>query len=403
VVTVHVVPALQTLRTLVAAGSTWRYFDRGTDPGANWSAVDFDDSGWSSGAAQLGYEEGDETTPISYGSNATNKHLAYYFRQRFVVSEPAIISRLTLRVLRDDGAAAYLNGTNVFRDGLPEGPLDFQTPASHTASGADESTFYPTNPAPVHLRAGTNVLAVEVHQVNRTSSDVSFDADLVAEDTVLAPFILVQPQDQSAGAGGTATFNVSAAGTPPLAYQWFHATQAVPGAAASSLRLSEVDGTDAGAYSVLVTNAAGNATSRPAFLTVQGDDFDGDGLPDDWERLYGLSTSDPTGDQGPQGDPDRDGRTNLEELIAGTAPNDPSSVLRIISAQFTSDGQGLVLRFPVVSNRTYTIQASDTLPATAWTRLLEVPVVTENKILSVTNAPETRFTRFLRLVTPRQP
>jgi hypothetical protein len=77
--------------------------------------------------------------------------------------------------------------------------------------------------------------------------------------------------------------------------------------------------------------------------------------------------------------------------------------LRIISAQFTSDGQGLVLRFPVVSNRTYTIQASDTLPATAWTRLLEVPVVTENKILSVTNAPETRFTRFLRLVTPRQP
>lgn len=404
VVMVHVVQALQTSRTLVTAGSTWRFFDRGTDPGANWTALDFDDSGWRSGAAQLGYEEGDEATRISYGPDANNKYLAYYFRQRFVVSQPATITRLTLRVLRDDGAAAYLNGTNVFLDGLPEGPLDYRTPASHTSSGADESTFYPTNVAVIHLRGGTNVLAVEVHQVNGTSSDVSFDADLVAEETVLAPFILLQPQDQSAAAGETATFAVGAAGTGPLVYQWFHGTQPVAGATASHLLLSPVEGADAGSYSVLVTNAAGSATGRQALLTVvQGNDRDNDGLPDDWERLYGLSASDPTGDNGPQGDPDHDGRTNLEELIAGTAPNNPASVLRIISARLTLDGQSLVLSLAVVSNRTYTIQASDTLPATTWTKLLDIPLVAQTQLLSVTNATDTRFTRFLRLVTPRQP
>ncbi len=404
VVVVHVVPAIQTLRTLVAVGSTWRYFDRGTDPGANWTAANFDDSGWSSGAAQLGYGEGDEATRISYGTNANNKYLAYYFRQRFVVSQPATITRLTLRVLRDDGAAAYLNGTNIFLDGLPEGPLDFRTPASRTSSGADESTFYPTNVAAIHLRAGTNVLAVEVHQVNGTSSDVSFDADLVAEETVLAPFILLQPQDQSVAAGETATFTVSAAGTGPFVYQWFHETQPVADATTPRLMLLPVTSADAGSYSVLVTNAAGSATSRQSLLTVvQGNDRDNDGLPDDWERLYGLSSSDPTGDNGPQGDPDHDGRTNLEELIAGTAPNDPASVLRIISARLTSDGQGLVLSFPAVSNRTYTIQASDSLRATTWTKLLDVPLVTKTQLLSVTNATDTRFTRFMRLVTPRQP
>lgn len=403
VVRVHVVPALQTPHRLVAAGSLWRYWDRDTDPGANWSAVDFDDSGWSTGAAQLGYGDGDEVTTISYGTNPNSKHLAYYFRNRFVVDEPTTISGLTLRVLRDDGAAAYLNGTIVFRDGLPDGALDFQTPASHTSSGDDESTFYPVNPDPLLLRAGTNVLAVEVHQVNRTSSDVSFDADLVAEETVLAPCILVQPQDQTVAVGGSAAFAVGAAGTAPLSYQWFRDMQPVPGATLASLLLSNVDAADAGPYSVVVTNAAGSATSRRASLTVEGNDLDRDGLPDDWERFYGLSPSDPTGDNGPDGDPDRDARTNLEEFIAGTAPNNSDSVLRITSAQLTADGPGLVLTFPAVSNHTYTVEAANSLPAASWFKILDVPAVTSDQLLTVTNTPGIRFPCFLRLVTPRQP
>ena len=45
--------------------------------------------------------------------------------------------------------------------------------------GGDENTFFATNLSPALLVNGTNVLAVEIHQVNLTSSDLSFDLELV--------------------------------------------------------------------------------------------------------------------------------------------------------------------------------------------------------------------------------
>jgi hypothetical protein len=49
-------------------------------------------------------------------------------------------------------------------------------------------------------------------------------------------------------------------------------------------------------------------------------DRDDDDLPDDWENRYGLDSTDPRGDHGPHGDPDRDGLTNMEEYHLGTDP-----------------------------------------------------------------------------------
>ncbi len=50
-------------------------------------------------------------------------------------------------------------------------------------------------------------------------------------------------------------------------------------------------------------------------------DTDGDGLPDGWEIATGLDPLDPTGDNGADGDPDRDGLTSMEEYLLGTHPN----------------------------------------------------------------------------------
>ncbi len=166
---------------LVPRGSVWKYLDDGSDQGAGWRAPAFDDAAWASGPAQLGYGESDEQTRLTYGTNAGNKHISYYFRHAFQVDGAASnYSLVTIRLLRDDGAVVYLNGTNVFRSNMPTGSINYRTLASANVGGAAESTFFPTNLPGTVLQPGTNVLAVEVHQFSADSPDLSFDLELVA-------------------------------------------------------------------------------------------------------------------------------------------------------------------------------------------------------------------------------
>jgi hypothetical protein len=85
----------------------------------------------------------------------------------------------------------------------------------------------------------------------------------------VAPFILSHPTAQTVIVGGTATFSAAASGTLPLSYQWrFNETNVIAGATNNSLVLTNVQLTAAGAYSVVITNAAGSVTSSNALLTV---------------------------------------------------------------------------------------------------------------------------------------
>jgi hypothetical protein len=108
----------------------------------------------------------------------------FYFRHHFTVSDPAQFTALTLELLRDDGAAVYLNGTEVRRDNLiaNAGYNDF---ATVTVNGADEAQFFSSPVDPALLRTGDNVLAVEVHQRANNSTDLSFDLRLAG--TTFAP------------------------------------------------------------------------------------------------------------------------------------------------------------------------------------------------------------------------
>ena len=83
-----------------------------------------------------------------------------------------------LSVIRDDGAAVYLNGVEVWRSNLPPGPLTADTYAAVSLWGADERdpTMVPIDPA--LLGEGTNSIAVEVHNDTRRGGDLSFDAEL---------------------------------------------------------------------------------------------------------------------------------------------------------------------------------------------------------------------------------
>jgi hypothetical protein len=164
--------------TILPSGSTWKYYDGGNLPDASWNLSDFNDSSWKSGPAQLGYGDGDEATTVSYGPNSGNKYVTTYFRTSFQTADVSAIQGLTLKLLRDDGAIVYLNGHEVARSNMPAGVVGYDTYASSSVGGADESSFFEFAVDPDYLVQGSNVLAVEVHQSDGSSSDISFDLQL---------------------------------------------------------------------------------------------------------------------------------------------------------------------------------------------------------------------------------
>ncbi len=97
-------------------------------------------------------------------------------------------------------------------------------------------------------------------------------------------------------------------------------------------------------------------TNLPAAL-----DADGDGLPNGWEQAHGLDPLDPTGVNGPDGDPDGDGFTNLQEYLAGTDPNGRPP-LRILS--LAASNSDIVITWQTAGGKTNVVQASGRVGAT---------------------------------------
>jgi hypothetical protein len=130
------------------------------------------------GTAELGYGDGDESTILSFGDDEDDKHITTYFRKIIDVetSEAGTVNGV-IQLRRDDGAVVYFNGEELFRDNMPSGEIDFETLASDAMTGVGESSWT-THTVSMELVTGANVLAVEIHQISPTSSDISFDLEL---------------------------------------------------------------------------------------------------------------------------------------------------------------------------------------------------------------------------------
>jgi len=118
---------------------------------------------------------------LGYGPDSGAKPITAYLRKRFELSDPALVESLTLRVQRDDGVVVYLNGTLVTTDNMPAGDINSQTTAASTIYG-DAETQWVTHEldAANALVRGMNLIAVELHQVSPTSSDLRLDLELEA-------------------------------------------------------------------------------------------------------------------------------------------------------------------------------------------------------------------------------
>ena len=169
-------------QTLIPNNSTWKYLDNGTNPRWYWLESNFDDQSWKTGAAQFGYGDGDEATILNWGRDPNDKYIVYYFRKSFTIANPADIKQLKLNLLRDDGAIVYLNGVEILRSNMPSGDVGYATFAS--VNTTDENVWLPFTLSASALKAGTNVVQVEVHQSSGSSTDVSFDLSLSADGAI---------------------------------------------------------------------------------------------------------------------------------------------------------------------------------------------------------------------------
>ena len=152
----------------------WRYDQSGNDLGTAWQGTTFNDSAWPSGLPLFYVETAGlpwtKSTPLSF----TNpRQMTYYFRTHFnCPADLTATTNIIASVLLDDGAVFYLNGTEVYRLGMPSGPVNSSTSAVRNVGDATAEEYFPISSG--NLVPGDNVMAVEVHQSNLNSSDIVF-------------------------------------------------------------------------------------------------------------------------------------------------------------------------------------------------------------------------------------
>lgn len=179
--------------TIFQIGSNWKYLANNTRP-AGWETTGYSDAAWPSGNGQFGYGDGDETTCVPSGGGGTlcnptgTKYISTYFRKTVNITNPSNYGDFSLGVYRDDGIVVYVNGVEVYRNNMPGGAVIHSTLAS-AAAPDDGNTLQTASIPTTAFVAGNNVIAVEIHQNSATSSDLSFDMQLIGNPPAAVTFI----------------------------------------------------------------------------------------------------------------------------------------------------------------------------------------------------------------------
>ena len=159
--------------TVVYDTNTWRYIVPTTDLGSTWVQPEFDDSGWLEAKGGFGYGDNDDNTVLG-------TTLAVLMRKTFQITDLASLETAMLHIDFDDGYIAYLNGVELGRANLS----NLQYPQFNQPSlGLHEATLYRgIEPDGIYidnawltslLVVGENTLAIQVHNYNTTSSDLT--------------------------------------------------------------------------------------------------------------------------------------------------------------------------------------------------------------------------------------
>lgn len=159
---------------VVDASDTWQYFPGTSEPSPTWAKIDFNVASWASGPGGIGYGDGDDGTTI-------NSVPSVYLRINFNIIDVSNISWALLDVDYDDAFVAYLNGHEIARANIGivgiRPNYNTYSIADHEAKmyqgGIPERFVIHKDTIKKYFLQGTNVLALQVHNANVSSSDLS--------------------------------------------------------------------------------------------------------------------------------------------------------------------------------------------------------------------------------------
>jgi len=177
-------------------GRTWRYFKGNQEPSGkkvgndiiptlNWTKTNFNDSKWTRGIVSIGYGDNDDKTIIN---DMRNKYMSLYLRHSFTISDPHEMENLMLHVEYDDGFVVYLNGKEIGRSdtmnftGFPP-PFDAEANAGHEVTDKPMIINLKDHFDLLKLNKAKNVLAIQVHNTTKNSSDLSIRPRLIERKT----------------------------------------------------------------------------------------------------------------------------------------------------------------------------------------------------------------------------
>lgn len=158
--------------TVIDLGDVWKYQPGTSEPPVEWNLISFNDSAWAAGPSGFGYGDGDDSTVIA-------PTISLYLRKNFLINNVNDIQQAILHVDYDDAFVAYLNGVEIARTNI--GTSGVRPPYNQTADSAREALMYQGGAPEMFiisdvqslLQPGENILAIQVHNIGLTSSDLS--------------------------------------------------------------------------------------------------------------------------------------------------------------------------------------------------------------------------------------
>lgn len=158
--------------TVITKGDNWKYLVPTSEPSSTWRNLGFDDAAWKSGPSGFGLGDNDDATTVPQTNSV-------YIRKIFSVTNPATVDTAFLHVDYDDAFVAYLNGVEIARANI--GTKGTPPTYSQSANSNHEAMMYQNGLPEVFpianiralLKTGDNLLTMQVHNINTTSSDLT--------------------------------------------------------------------------------------------------------------------------------------------------------------------------------------------------------------------------------------